>query len=412
MSSKPLGSERDKNVTLSISDAWVKFRIYHDRKFTLKERLVRLGGSSYEDFWALSGVSFNVNKGEMVGIIGHNGSGKSTLLKCIAGVLPVDKGSVKVNGRISPLLELGAGFHPDLSGRENIYLNAAILGLTRKQVKARFDDIVNFAELEEFIDTPVRNYSSGMYVRLGFAIAVHSDPEILLVDEVLAVGDEAFQKKCFEKIEAFKKAGVTIVFVTHDLGSVRRMCDRVITLERGRIKAQGKPGQVIRDYVDAELIDEESSFTEYGTKEVVINKCELLNRRGEATRTFLAGDTMTLAVHFEATNPVEEPNFGIAIYDLRGNHCFGTNTQLKRYKTGIVNGAGIMYFHLEHLPMLEGKFYISLAVQSADEKVTYHWLDRYLLFEVDNPSDDIGAFYIPVRVELKSPVSTNPGGFS
>jgi len=243
---------------LEAKDVWESFRIYHHKNMSIKDTLVRLRRSVYEEFWALKGVSFKVHKGETLGIIGENGSGKSTLLKCIAGILQPSKGAIKVDGKISPLLELGAGFHPELSGRENIYVNGAILGMTRKQVEERYDDIVAFSELEEFIDNQVKFYSSGMYIRLGFAVAIYSNPDILLIDEVLSVGDESFRKKSFEKINEFRAANKTIILVTHDMSSAARFCDKLLLLHKGVITKTGEPNTVIKDYVDTPAIPPQS----------------------------------------------------------------------------------------------------------------------------------------------------------
>lgn len=237
-----------RDIAIKFIKVSKKFR--RGQKLLLKEALLDMFmPGRQEDFWALRDVSFEINKGETVGIIGNNGSGKSTILKLIAGVMYPTKGEVRVDGRISPLIELGAGFHAELTGRENIYLNGTILGLTEKQIDARFKDIVAFSELGDFIDTPVKHYSSGMYMRLGFSVAVHTDPEILLVDEILAVGDAAYQEKCFRKMEEFKKKGVTIVIVTHAMKSVEQFCDKVYLIEKGIVKASGDAGKVIKDYI-------------------------------------------------------------------------------------------------------------------------------------------------------------------
>lgn len=233
---------------IEIEDLWERYRLYHDRTYSLKEVLVRFRRARYEDLWALQGVTLRVEPGEAVGVIGANGSGKSTLLKCVARVIEPTRGSIRVGGRVSALLELGAGFHPDLTGRENIFINGAMLGMTRREVKARFDEIVAFSELEQFIDSPVRTYSSGMYMRLGFSVAVHVDPDVLLVDEVLAVGDEQFQAKCRARIAEMKARGVTILFVSHDLPRVQEVCDRAVWLDRGVVRADGPPAEVVREY--------------------------------------------------------------------------------------------------------------------------------------------------------------------
>ncbi|MBC7106771.1 MAG: ABC transporter ATP-binding protein [Firmicutes bacterium] len=235
---------------IEVLDVWKKFRIYHDRAYSLKERLIFPHRNRHEDFWALKGVSLRVPRGATVGLIGRNGSGKSTLLKIVSRILYPTRGRVRVRGRVSTLLELGAGFHPDFTGRENIYLNASILGLTRREINGRLEKIIEFAELGEFIDNPVRNYSSGMYMRLGFAVAVHVDPDILLIDEVLAVGDLPFQEKCLKKIREFKERGTTIVFVTHVPRQVAELCDHAVWLDRGEVRLQGPAAEVARAYAE------------------------------------------------------------------------------------------------------------------------------------------------------------------
>ena len=222
------------------------FKLYREKYTSLKERVLKFGRVRYENFQALDGIDFTVEAGKTIGLLGHNGSGKSTLLKCIAGIIQPTTGTVRTVGRVAALLELGAGFHPDLSGRENVYLNGSILGLRKAEVDRVFDDIVGFAGLEQFIDTPVKHYSSGMYVRLGFAVAINVDPEILLVDEVLAVGDEAFQRKCLDKVRSFQDEGRTIVVVTHAADLVRQMCHGAAALDHGRLVARGEPNDVIR----------------------------------------------------------------------------------------------------------------------------------------------------------------------
>ena len=233
---------------IRVRDLHEIFRIYDEVPPGIKERLTSFRRANYKEFHALGGVSVDIMPGERVGLIGHNGSGKSTLLKCMAKILPADRGSVEVNGRIATLLELGAGFSPELTGRENMYLNGSILGLSRAEIRESFDRIVDFAGVRDFIDTPVKNYSSGMYVRLGFAIAVHVDPDILLVDEVLAVGDQTFQERSLKRMRAFAEAGKTVVLVSHDLNSIESLCDRVLVLEAGRIVFDGPSAQAIEEY--------------------------------------------------------------------------------------------------------------------------------------------------------------------
>ncbi|AYF98334.1 ABC transporter ATP-binding protein [Protaetiibacter intestinalis] len=236
------------SVAIDVVDVSKKFRLYKERNQSIKSAVMRRRVSEHEDFWALRDVSMQISQGETFGLVGDNGSGKSTLLKCMAKILYPDKGSISMNGRVAALLEVGSGFHPELSGRENVYLNGSILGMTRKEVDRKFDDIVDFSGVREFIDQPVKNYSSGMYVRLGFSVAINVEPDILLVDEVLAVGDESFQAKCGEKFAQFRREGRTVVIVSHALGTLAEMCDRAAWIQHGDLKAVGAPDEVISQY--------------------------------------------------------------------------------------------------------------------------------------------------------------------
>src|SRR4029079_249675 len=269
------------------------FRLYHERNQSLKIAVLRGGRARFEEFWALQDVSFEVPEGTTFGLIGEDGSGKSTMLKCMAKILRPDKGSIEAFGKISALLELGAGFHPELTGRDNVYLNGAILGLSRKELNARFDTIVDFAGLEQFIDTPVKNYSSGMYVRLGFSVAINVDPDILLVDEVLAVGDEQFQRKCSEKFAEFKESGKTIVIVSHALGTMRALCDEVALLEHGALIDVGPAGQIVDEYlgeVHRDRAADGAHGVRWGSGEALITDIEMLDAAGNSVTTVRTGD--------------------------------------------------------------------------------------------------------------------------
>jgi len=235
-------------IAVTVDHVSKKFRLYKERNQSIKSAVMRRRTSVYEDYWALQDIDLEIRAGETFGLVGDNGSGKSTLLKCMARILYPDRGSIKIEGRMAALLEVGTGFHPELSGRENVYLNGSILGMTRKEIDARFDDIVDFSGVREFIDQPVKNYSSGMYVRLGFSVAIHVDPDVLLVDEVLAVGDESFQEKCAEKFRELKARGKTIVIVSHSMEMVEKMCDRVAWIQDSHLKQVGKPSAVIKAY--------------------------------------------------------------------------------------------------------------------------------------------------------------------
>ena len=293
-------------IAVTVDALWKSFRLYHERNQYLKAAILRGRRSRYEEFWALKGVSFEVPTGTTFGVIGSNGSGKSTLLKCLAGILEPEKGSVTVRGRISALLELGAGFHPELSGRENVYLNGAILGLSRKEISARFDDMVEFAGLEEFIDTPVKNYSSGMYVRLGFAVAANVDPEVLLIDEVLSVGDESFQRRCAEKIDEFRREGRTIVFVSHGLGQVGQLCEDAAWIEHGELREIGSALDVIQSYQgeshQAHRVEGERG-SRWGSGEGQIVQVELLDASEQAQSVLTTLEPVTIRLELTAHAP-------------------------------------------------------------------------------------------------------------
>lgn len=235
-------------AAVEVDEVWKSFRLYKERNQSLKSAIMRGRKSVHEDFWALKGVSFDVRHGETFGLVGDNGSGKSTLLKCMARILIPNRGAITIPGRVAALLEVGSGFHPELSGRDNIFLNGSILGMTRREISRKFDEIVDFSGVGEFIDQPVKNYSSGMYVRLGFSVAINVDPEVLLVDEVLAVGDESFQRKCADKFAEFRRDGKTVIIVSHALGAMSDMCDRVVWLQHGDLREVGAPDDVIASY--------------------------------------------------------------------------------------------------------------------------------------------------------------------
>lgn len=393
-------------VAVEINDVSKMFRLYHENVKSLKEKVLFFRRRGYEEFWALEDVSIDVEAGTTLGIIGRNGSGKSTLLKCITKILYPTTGKISTSGSIAALLELGAGFQPDLTGRENIYLNASILGFSKKEVDRRFDEIVAFSELERFIDQHVRNYSSGMYIRLGFAIAINVDPEILIIDEVLAVGDEAFQRKCIERIEEIQAAGKTIIFVTHNVDITREICSRVVMLEGGRIVRDGGPREVVAYYHEAMESAEEGP--ERGDRRVAVTGVELLNGRGEPSDDYETGESLKVRVFFHADGPVEDPVFGISIEDYRGFTAFGTNTGLKGMELGTVEGDGIIEFDLKALPMLEGRYFVSVAIHSRDEQVVFHWLDKHVHFDVSSPMSDVGLLYIPCDIAVSKPGGDAP----
>jgi len=369
---------------------------------------------------ALKGVSFAVEQGRTLGIIGRNGSGKSTLLKLLAGILQPDSGRIRVNGRVASLLELGAGFHPEFSGRENIFINGIVLGLSKKEVRRRFNDIVRFAELEPFIDEPVRTYSSGMYMRLGFSVAVHTDPDILLIDEILAVGDEAFQKKCYEKIAEFQRLGKTIVLVTHDLDAVERWCHEALWLDGGTIRGQGMPRKVT-DLYRQEMAEREGQAlleehhrvqgegqgpalveagNRWGSREVEITSVRMLDAAGEERYIYRSGEGATVVVHYRVNKPVDEPVFGIAILRGDGLWCYGSNTEIEGIFIPPLGEEGIVEVLLERLDFIEGTYYLDVAVHAKDG-YPYDYQSRLYSFAVNSEIKDVGVFRIPHRWTIR-----------
>ena len=307
---------------ITVDSVSKNFRLYHERNRYIKAAILRGRRARYEEFWALDDVSFNVDHGATVGIIGSNGSGKSTMLKCLTGIYRPDKGKVAINGNVAALLELGAGFHPELSGRENIYLNAAILGMSKKDVDRQFDSIVEFAGLERFIDTAVKNYSSGMTVRLGFSIAAHVEPEILLIDEVLSVGDQQFQRKSSEKIEEFRREGRTIVVVSHSLGALQTLCKEIVWLEKGKLRMKGPAAEVIAAYTGGSYTQhaaKDADFRErWGTEEARINSVELLDAQGAPTTRVDTNAAVQIRANITAQTALRSPVIKVYISKLDG----------------------------------------------------------------------------------------------
>ncbi len=376
------------------------FRLYHDVNYSLKERIINWRKRGYELFWALKDVDLTVYRGETLSVIGPNGSGKSTLLRLMTGILKPNRGKIVTHGTIAALLELGAGFHPDLTGRENIYLNASILGLKRKQVDQIIDEIIDFSELGPFIDNQVKNYSSGMYVRLGFSIAINVNPDILLIDEVLAVGDASFQTKCIDRILRMQREGKTIVLVTHNADIAASISDRILWLERGEVKMLGDPREVSEAYLKAMRTRPEGS--EFGTREIVIEEVEVLDGAGYPALKFSTGDAITIKMRFRAERKVEDPVFGFGIYDQMGLMVYGTNTRLLQVDIPWVEGPGTVEFQLPKLTLLDGRYYLSVAAHTRDGQVNYHWLDKLYFFDVQSPGRESGYLAMDCRVALRS----------
>lgn len=381
-----------------------RFNIQGPKDRTLKSSILDIIRSRHnkKDFWALRGVNFSLNSGETLGIIGPNGAGKSTLLGLIAGALTPTEGRIAVNGTVSTLLELGAGFHPDLTGRENVFLNGSILGLSKREIQRRFNDIVGFAELEAFIDTPVKHYSSGMYVRLGFAVAVEVDPEILLIDEVLAVGDAMFRRKCLRKISEFQKRKKAMLMVSHDLETIKNISDRILLLDEGKIIELGDPADVVEEYLRLGLYRKgELVIKEWGSRDIEIERVELCDKDGQEKQRFISGYPMMVKIHYNAKRRIDNPAFGFSIADGEGRLCHGTNTLIEDYKIDCVNGKGVMTVEFSPLTLLQGKYYLSLAIHSRDHKTHYHRRENWYVFWVEPDRKADGFLNMPCKWRLR-----------
>ena len=358
-----------------------------------------------EEFWALREVNFEIEKGKTIGVIGPNGSGKSSTLGLVTGTIFPTTGYVKTHGRISSLLELGAGFHPDLSGRENVFLNAAILGIPREDIRRRMDHIIEFSNLHDFIDMPVRNYSSGMYVRLGFAVAVEMNPDILLIDEVLAVGDIAFQLKCLDRIRQFQRQGKTLMFVSHALQTVEEFCDEAFLIHHGNLVARGDPAEVILQYIRAYMGEGGYLYTqEFGTREVEMTDVKLRNDLGEETALFQSGKPLHVDIRYNAHKRVEKPVFGYSLKTGNGFYVFGTNTQLQKQHIDAIEGEGSIRLTIDPLTLMQGNFFLSLSIHSWDHATQYHRREDWYPFGVKNPIGSEGIFRLPSAWNTVHPV--------
>jgi ABC-type polysaccharide/polyol phosphate transport system ATPase subunit len=362
------------------------FRLYHERNRYIKAAILRGRRAKYEEFWALDDVSFEVEHGSTLGIIGSNGSGKSTMLKCLTGIYRPDKGKVSINGNIAALLELGAGFHPELSGRENVYLNAAILGLSKKDAERQFDSIVEFAGLERFIDTAVKNYSSGMVIRLGFSVAAHVEPEILLIDEVLTVGDQSFQRKSSEKIEQFRREGRTIVVVSHGLGAVQQLCKEVVWLEKGHMKMRGPAAEVIAAYTGESYVQHTAKDADlrerWGTEEARIDSVLLTDMSGQTIERVETNAAMRVTTRITAQMPLRAPVIKIYISKLDGTIVWSTTSQRANSSLGSIPESVTAIIDIPHLPLLEGTYYISVACTDATGTTEYDHCQNWVRFDV------------------------------
>lgn len=412
---------------IRVDNIYKSFKIYYDRGSTLKEKILFKNRNRHDVHEVLKGVSLSIKKGEVVGLIGENGSGKSTLLKLMTKIIYPDKGSIQIKGKVSSLLELGAGFHPDMTGRENIYTNASIFGLTKKEIDARLEKIIDFSELGEFIDNPVRTYSSGMYMRLAFSVAINVDADILLVDEILAVGDASFQSKCFNKMQEIKNQGTTIVIVSHDLGSIEKLCDKAVWIDEGLKRIESRPHDVIAEYLDKvmnkknvqqannieENIKNEEEYDENnlqkleeengnivnkennrtGNKYIQITEVKMIDENtNEEKHNFRTEDKVKIIIKYRQNNKdIKESVVGFGIMRLDGINCYGTNTYLDNGEKINISDTGIVTIMINSMQLIQGEYTLDIAFH--DEYGTpYDYIRKVKTFSVYSNIKDTGVF--------------------
>jgi ABC-2 type transport system ATP-binding protein len=373
-------------LALEVEHVTKTFRLHHQKSSSIKQLIAGKGRNRFDEFTALKDVTFDVKEGEVFGVIGQNGSGKSTLLKCMAGILQPNAGSVRVHSRMSALLELGAGFHPELSGRDNVFLNAAILGMSRKDIAVRFDDIVEFSGLHSFIDSPVKTYSSGMYVRLAFAVAINVDPRLLIIDEILAVGDVTFQQRCLEKFVEFRNEGRTIVLVTHAMNTVKDMCDRAIWLTHGVVTGEGDPSELVDEYTESMLGGLNrgaGGSVRRGSGEIQITGVELFVGAKEVpVKRFRTGDSVRLRLTYEAAKSIPRPVVGFTIEQLGGATVTAPCTRDQGLIPDALSGRGVIDVLLDNVSLLPGTYDLHTAVTDFNRSHIYDNLHLALRFDV------------------------------
>jgi len=397
-------SKRFKRTILKNNYVTLKDILLHKRRIPKRGRFTEV----------LDDISLVVPRGKTVGIIGKNGSGKSTLLKLIAGIYRPDSGHIRVNGKLSSLIELGAGFHPEFTGRENVFINGIILGLNKNQIRERFDRIVQFAELEDFIDMPVRTYSSGMYMRLGFSVAIHVDPEVLLIDEVLAVGDESFGHKCKEVIRQFKAAMKTIVMVTHDMSAVERWCDEAIWLNNGEIADRGEPRRIIDRYRENVKEDEEKTFEathqvgthllgkRWGDRQIEITSVKLLSGEGEEQSIYTLGEPTVIEISYQVHKlPSQAVAFGVGIFTSDNICCYGTNTVIEKIPFHLNRNEGKIRFIIKENTLIEGTYFLDVAVH-AEDGYPFDYLQHHTAFAIRSKIKDVGICRLPHEWKIDS----------
>ncbi len=404
----------DKKNAIEVHDITKKFKVYLDKGNQLKERLLFRNRNRYEERWVLNGISFNVKKGEAIGLIGRNGCGKSTTLKLLTRIMYPDSGTIEMNGRVSSLIELGAGFHPDMSGRENIYTNAAIFGLTKKEINERLQDIIDFSEMEPFLDNPVRTYSSGMYMRLAFSVAINVNADILLIDEILAVGDINFQAKCFNKLREIKAQGTTIVIVSHSLNQIEQICDRSIWIHDGKIRAEGIPVDVHSKYVEfmgqkrqvtaeqapeGEAAGQEENKKRWGNGHAHISSVIMTDDEGHEKNAFRTGEKVNIVMDYNVNEPVRDAIFGIAIFRSDGLHCYGTNTRIEKFDPFDLEKSGTVRVKIDKLDLLPGQYTLDISIES-DHETAVDYFKEAFHFKMYSAVSDVGVMHIDHTWEI------------
>jgi ABC-2 type transport system ATP-binding protein len=375
---------------ITVENVSKRFRMYNERNQSLKAAVLRGRRASYDEFWALRDVSFEIPEGSTFALMGENGSGKSTLLKCLARILVPNDGKVRTRGSVAALLELGSGFHPELTGRENVFLNGSILGLSKKEIERKLDGIIDFAGIDQFIDQPVKNYSSGMYVRLGFSVAINVDPDILLVDEVLAVGDAAFQAKCMDKFAEFRRAGKTVVVVSHSMGALRTMCDEAAWLDHGELVKTGTAADLVDDYnfttlpahTNAGEVELDEPGSRLGSGEAVIERVEVVDDHDDPVTTVRTGDAITVRLHYRSTERIEKPVFGLALENLDGVYVWACHTRDVGHETAWIDGAGTIECRIPKLLLQPGSFDLIASVVDWTTTHQYDYLRHCYRFDV------------------------------
>ena len=399
-------------IDLRLKDVSKRYRIRRESEAANGSLLQKLASlTRKEDFWALKDVSFEVERGQALGIIGHNGAGKSTILKLLSRITVPSTGEIMINGRLSALIEVGSGFHPELTGRENIYLNGSILGMMRREIKEKIDSIVEFAELRQFIDTPVKRYSSGMYVRLGFSIAAHLNPDVLLLDEVLAVGDAAFQRKCIERIRELKQGGKTIVFISHDLRSVQKLCDRVILLKRGQIEADGNPTEVIDLYQSSSQqmsVPAAGGGAQGPSGEASVTSLNFYDDEGNECLSFETGKPMKAVLNYRVYEPLTDVIFEVQFYSQEGRLTSFFSSETIGEQIDLQPGEGSIEFDCSAVGLGPGMYFIDTGIRNrlAPYGIDIDWRRRCVAVHIDYDRHLRDTFYMPYVCRHSPPLSS------